>query len=397
MLSKFIELSEKAIEFVNVDYVRPCISILNQKDRFIGIKGSRGVGKTTLLLQFAKLNLKSSNRLYLSLDNPFFTNNNLLEFVDEFVKNGGEHLLLDEVHHYNDWSLTLKNIYDNYKSLKLIYTTSSLLHLAKGRTDLSRRTVIYTLHGLSLREYINLTEKTNFNVYSINEIFDNHVEISKKIISKIKPIQKYNEYIKLGYYPFFLENEQTYSLKLSEIINQVIESDLPVVAKINYSSVNKIKQLLQLISESVPFKPNLEKISGQIEISKNTLKDYLYYLHEAMLIFMLKSGKKLNSNLSKPDKIYMNHPNLMYCLANENTNKGNIRESFFINQVQFLHKINSSEIGDFLVDNKYIFEVGGKNKTYKQIADIQNSYISADDIEIGYKNTIPLWLFGFLY
>ncbi len=397
MLNKFIELSERAIEFTDVDFVRSQISYLQQPERLIGIKGSRGVGKTTLLLQFAKLHLKNNRKIYISLDNPYFTKNNLLEFVDEFVKNGGEYLLLDEVHHYSDWSLALKNIYDNYKNLKVVYTGSSLLHLSKGRADLSRRTMLYTLHGLSLREYINLVEKRNFQTLSFDEILTNHLELSKTVISSVKPIQLYNEYVQTGYYPFFLENKQTYLFKLVETVNQIIETDLPFVTKISYANINKLKQLLQIISESVPFKPNLEKISSQIEISKNTLKDYLYYLEEAMLIAMLKSDRKVNSNLAKPEKVYLNHPNLMFCLANENSNQGNIRECFFLNQLQSLCTVNYSEVGDFLVNKKFIFEIGGKNKTYKQIANIENSFIVADDIEIGHKNTIPLWLFGFLY
>jgi predicted AAA+ superfamily ATPase len=397
MLNKFVELSERAIEFTDVDFVRSQISYLQQPERLIGIKGSRGVGKTTLLLQFAKLHLSNNRKIYISLDNPYFAKNNLLEFVDEFVKNGGEYLLLDEVHHYTDWSLALKTIYDNYKNLKVIYTGSSLLHLTKGRADLSRRTMLYTMHGLSLREYINLVEKKNFQPVSLNDILTNHLELSKSIISEVKPIQHYNEYIQTGYYPFFLENKQTYLFKLVETVNQIIETDLPYVTKISYANINKLKQLLQIISESVPFKPNLEKISSQIEISKNTLKDYLYYLEEAMLIAMLKSDRKVNSNLAKPEKVYLNHPNLMFCLANENSNQGNIRECFFLNQLQSLCTINYSEVGDFLVNKKFIFEIGGKNKTYKQIANIENSFIAADDIEFGHKNTIPLWLFGFLY
>lgn len=397
MLNKLSEFSERTIELANTDFVRPQISFMLQQERLIGIKGSRGAGKTTLLLQFAKTQLEQKNKLYISLDNPYFAKKNLPELVDEFVKNGGEYLLLDEVHHYPDWSMTLKAIYDNYKSLKVIYTGSSLLHLAKGRADLSRRTVLYNLPGLSLREYINLTVKTNFKAFKLDEILKNHSAISKTIISKVKPIKKYNEYIQTGYYPFFIENRQNYLFKLLETINQIMEADLPFIAKINYANINKLKQLLQIISESVPFKPNLEKISSQIEISKNTLKDYLFYLQEAMLILMLKSGKKANTNLSKPEKIYLYHPNIMFSLANENSNPGNIRECFFLNQLQTMHKVNYTAVGDFLVNNKYIFEIGGKGKTYKQIANIENSFIAADDIEIGYKNTIPLWLFGFLY
>ncbi|OQA00380.1 MAG: hypothetical protein BWY70_00722 [Bacteroidetes bacterium ADurb.Bin408] len=397
MLNKLFEISEKAIEESGTDFIRPQIAYLQQNERLIGIKGSKGVGKTTLLLQYAKIHLKKNKKLYLSLDNPFFAGHNLLDYVDDYVKNGGDYLLLDEVHHYPDWSLSLKMIYDTFKNLKVIYTGSSLLHLTKGRADLSRRGMIYTLQGLSLREFINLTEKTDFAVLSLDDILKNHSTLSKAVISKVKPILKYNEYIQWGYYPFFLENKENYLFKLMETINQILEAELPLVAKINYANVNKLKQLLQLISESVPFKPNLEKISGQTSISKNTLKDYLFYLQEAMLILMLRSYKKTQSTLAKPEKIYMHNPNIMFGLAHENSNVGNLRECFFLNQLYLHNKVNYSESGDFLVNGKYTFEIGGKNKTYKQIAGIKNSYIAADDIEIGLNNTIPLWLFGFLY
>jgi len=397
MLDRFIEISERRIESVDKHNIRDQIALLRQPERLIGLKGSRGAGKTTLLLLHARLDLETGTRLYVSLDNPWFANNNLVEFVDEFVKNGGEHLLLDEVHHYNNWSLSLKHIYDTYSSLKVIYTGSSLLHLTKGRADLSRRSLMYTLYGLSLREYINLTRGMQLPVCSLQEILSGHMTLAAKIAEKIKPVKEYNDYNQSGYYPFFMENRNTYHFKLMEIINQVIETDLPMVTNINYSNINKVKQLVQIISESVPYKPNLEKLSSQIGISINTLKDYLYYLNEAMLVSLLRSGKKGLSDLSKPDKIYLHHPNLMHSLATINPNEGNIRESFFFNQVKALHKVTATIHGDFLVDNRYIFEIGGRNKKYSQIANIANSFVAADDLEIGYKNTIPLWLFGFLY
>jgi hypothetical protein len=231
----------------------------------------------------------------------------------------------------------------------------------------------------------------------LSEILENHIDLTKKIITKIKPIQKYREYLRIGFYPFFIENDKNYLLKLTEIINQILETDLPFMANISYANVNKIKHFLQLVAESTPFKPNLEKISGQIGISKNTLKDYMYYLSEALLIYLLKSDKKGDSVLAKPEKIYIFHPNLMFALANENSNEGNLRECFFINQLSVKHKVNYSEKGDVLIDKKYTFEIGGKNKSFNQIANLEHSFIAADGIEIGYKNTIPLWLFGFLY
>lgn len=390
-------MSKQLVELTELEYIRPQISFFEQNERLIGIKGSRGVGKTTLLLQFAKTRLKNRNYVYLSLDNTYFTENKLVDFVDDFVKNGGEYLLLDEVHHYTNWSIELKNIYDNYKGLTVLYTGSSLLHLTKGRADLSRRTVMDTLLGFSFREYVNITEGFDFEALSLVDIVGNHVEIATKLFARIKPIVKYKEYLKYGYYPFFLHNKESYPFKLAEITNQILEADLPQFAKINYSNVKKLKQVLYAISESVPFKPNITKLSAQIAISKNTLMDYMHYLKEALLIDFLYSEKSGFSKISKPEKIYLYHPNLMFSITNNNTNIGNMRESFFLNQVSANNVVNYTKKGDFIVNNKYIFEVGGKNKKYNQIANIENSYLVLDDIEIGFRNQIPLWLMGFLY
>ena len=396
-MQKLYEMSKQLVELTELEYIRPQISFFEQNERLIGIKGSRGVGKTTLLLQFAKTRLKNRNYVYLSLDNTYFTENKLVDFVDDFVKNGGEYLLLDEVHHYTNWSIELKNIYDNYKGLTVLYTGSSLLHLTKGRADLSRRTVMDTLLGFSFREYVNITEGFDFEALSLVDIVGNHVEIATKLFARIKPIVKYKEYLKYGYYPFFLHNKESYPFKLAEITNQILEADLPQFAKINYSNVKKLKQVLYAISESVPFKPNITKLSAQIAISKNTLMDYMHYLKEALLIDFLYSEKSGFSKISKPEKIYLYHPNLMFSITNNNTNIGNMRESFFLNQVSANNVVNYTKKGDFIVNNKYIFEVGGKNKKYNQIANIENSYLVLDDIEIGFRNQIPLWLMGFLY
>jgi predicted AAA+ superfamily ATPase len=397
MINKLFELSERAISLADTHFIRPYISALLSDDRLIGIKGSRGVGKTTLLLQYAKLYLNDHKRLYISLDNPYLAGLKLHDLADDFVKNGGEVLLLDEVHHYPNWSLVLKFIYDNYKDLKVIYTGSSLLHLSKGQSDLSRRTNLHLLPGLSLREFINLTEAKDFKVLSLEQIISDHASIASAMLSSIKPIQKYNEYLQIGFYPFFIENREAYPLKLLEIINQILEIDLPLMVQINYSNVRKIKLLLSIIAQSVPFKPNFEKLSAQIGVSKNTLKAYIQYLDDALLINTLISERKTDSVLSKPDKIYLGNTNFMYGLVGSNMNSGTLRETFFMNQVQVKYRLHYPEVGDFMVDRKFLFEIGGKGKTFKQIAGIENSFIAADDIEIGYKNTIPLWLFGFLY
>lgn len=396
-MNSMYDFSARAVEMVKVTNIRPQIEWLKQNEKLIGIKGSRGVGKTTLLLQYAKTVLKNDSFVYISLDNLYFTENSLLNFADEFYKNGGKVLLVDEVHHYPNWSLELKNIYDLFPDLKVVYTGSSLLHLAKGRSDLSRRSVVYNLPGLSLREFINFSTKLNLAPISLDEILANHESVAKQIWKETKPIKWFNQYINHGYYPFFLEGIENYHHKLNGVILQVLESDLPYISGVSYSNINKLKQLLYVISESVPFKPNIEKLSERIGISKNTLKDYLHYLNDALLINMLYSDSKGISRLTKPDKIYLHNTNLMFALANTSSNTGNERETFFYNALSPKHTVRYTPKGDFLIDGRYTFEVGGKNKSQKQIQGVKNAYLAIDGIETGYGKQIPLWLFGFLY
>jgi predicted AAA+ superfamily ATPase len=391
------EISAKAIELISVQFIRSQIEWLEQPERMLSIQGSRGVGKTTLLLQFAKTRLQAKPHVYISLDNLFFTGNKLFDFADDFSKNGGKYLLIDEIHHYPNWSVELKNIYDSLPDLKIIYTGSSLLKLTGGKADLSRRSVTLTLPGLSLREYIEFSEKYEFPILKLEDILTNHTEISKTILQKIKPIKKYSEYIETGYFPFFLEGKENYKTKLREVINQVLETDLPFAAKISYSNINKLKQLLYVISESVPFKPNIEKLSERIGISKNTLKDYLHYMNDALLINLLHKESKGISKLTKPEKIFLHHPNLMIAITEDSTNTGNLRETFFYNQVSRIHEVNYADKGDFLVDGRYSFEIGGKNKPGRQLTGVSDAFLALDNIEIGNRNEIPLWLFGFLY
>lgn len=390
-------LSEKFKEEVPVDFIRDQIRLIDTPDRLIGIKGCRGVGKTTLLLQYLKTCLKNKKAIYISLDDIFFTEIRLIDFIDDFVKNGGTDILVDEVHKYPNWSLEIKNAYDRYKDLKIVFTGSSILKIRQANADLSRRAVVHSLQGLSLREYINLTEKKSYPVLTFEQILSDHRELTRMIWKELKPLKKFNEYLTSGYYPFFLENPDTYQQKLRETIMLTLETDLPSVAEISYSKINKIKQLLYIISTSVPFKPNIQKLSERTGISRNTLKNYLHLLNEAKVIGMLFSAKKGISVLTKPEKIYFNHPNQMVSFSGKETDTGTLRETFFYNQVSQVYPLNYTEKGDFLVDRKYTFEVGGKNKTKKQIAGLKNAFLALDGIESGYKNEIPLWLFGFLY
>ena len=397
MESLFEKYYRKA-DNVPLTFHRALLDEIDWSNRLIGIKGARGTGKTTLLFQYIRLyNLPDDNRtLYISLDDLYFTKNNLVALTDKFVKEGGKYLLLDEVHRYANWSQELKNIYDDHAGLHIIFTGSSLIHLEKAKADLSRRAVMYELFGLSFREYLNFTQKTTFDKISLEDILSDHVGIARKIIKQIKPLAYFKRYLQTGYYPYFIENEQSYFQKLNETISLALTVDLPSAYDVNYGSVEKVRLLLYILAESVPFKPNISKLSERVGISRNSLLEFLKYLGEMRISRSLYASTKGIGLLQKPEKIYLYHPNLHYALSPQNSNIGTIRESFFLSQVSPLHTIVYTPTGDFK-SGQYTFEIGGKAKKSEQIKMIKNAFIVADDIEIGHNNKIPLWLFGFLY
>ena len=388
----------RKIQETSLAFVRGEMDTIVWDARLIGLKGARGVGKTTLILQYIKKNLPlNEETLYVSLDNIWFAENKLIDLTDSFVKQGGKFLFLDEVHKYTNWAQELKNIYDDYPKLKIVFTGSSLLEILNARADLSRRAVVYTMQGLSYREYLNLILKVDLPIFSLEDIVINHVSIAQKLNFEMKPLQHFDSYLKSGYYPFFQEEPSLYYQRLEEVINLILEIELPLLRKVDIAYVIKLKQLLQIISQSVPFMPNISKLSERIGINRNTLISYLFYLQEAHITKNLYKDAKGITQLQKPDKIFLENTNLQYAFSQNNTNSGNIRETFFVNQVSFKHLTEYTDDGDFSVERTYTFEIGGGNKTGKQIKHIKNSYVVADTIEYGSGNKIPLWLFGFLY
>lgn len=384
--------------YVQTNIVRDFINKIDWTNRLIGIKGSRGVGKTTLILQYIKQNFEPTNTvLYVSLDDLYFTENKLYDLTYLFHKKGGKLLAIDEVHRYENWAVELKNIYDDMPDLKIIFTGSSLLHLQQAKADLSRRAVVYEMPGLSFREYLLFETNLHFPVLSFEEIIKNHVQLAIQLTQQIKPLAHFGNYLNYGYYPFYKENIHSFHQKLSEIILTVLEVDIPQFASIQTSNIIYLKKLLKIISASVPFKPNMNALSVRTGISLNTLKNYIQLLYDAQLLNLLYVADKGINSLNKPEKIYLNNANLMYNQAYESANIGNIRETFLYNQLSVTNKINASKESDFLVSDKYTLEVGGKNKQKKQIESINNAFIVKDDIEIGSDSTIPIWLFGFLY
>ncbi len=381
----------------SLDIQRYLVHQIDLNNQLIAIKGARGAGKTTLLLQLAKLYLPIKSTLYVSLDHIYFFDNKLYDLAKRFSQFGGTHLLLDEVHKYPNWSREIKLIYDNFPELKIIFTSSSMLEIYKSESDLSRRAVTYYLKELSFREFIIFETKKTFQAYSFAEILENHNTIAAQLLGEIKPLPLFEKYLKIGVYPYYKENENLYTQKLQNTINLIIEIDINAVEDLQYDTLIKLKKLLITVASSAPFTPNITKLSEKVGVSRNMLVQCIKILERAGLLNELYKDSSGIGVLTKPEKLYLNNSNLMFALAKENTNIGNIRETFFLNQFKGLHEINLSEVADFVIDKTYMFEIGGKNKQKKQVANLENAYVAKDGIEIGFGTFIPVWLFGFMY
>ena len=381
-------------------------SRIDWSERCIGILGARGTGKTTLMFQYIKEHYGTSDKaLYISVDSPFFQAHGLFDFARNFHQLGGEVLMVDEIHKYPDWSVHIKAIYDSFPDMHVVFSGSSLLQITKQKADLSRRAIIFNLHGLSLREYINITEHKTYRPYSLEEILADHQTISASICTEIKPLRHFHKYLRDGYYPFFMEGESFYTFKVREVINHILEVDLPCVNGIEPRQISKIKKLLYLLATSVPFVPNIAKLAEATGISRPSLYEYLEKLQEARLLNLVRSQGRGYEVLTRPEKILLENSNLMYAIS-ENANIGTLRELFFVNQMRNVSTVHPgllessvelSSRGDFVVKGSYTFEIGGKGKSFRQISGLENAFVVADDIEIGFKNKLPLWLFGFMY
>ena len=398
-MEKLIENYRKKIEFTNTGFIRSLEKDINWDARLVGIRGPRGAGKTTMLLQHIKEAFKAdySKALYVSLDNLYFADNSLVDLAEQFIKRGGTHLFLDEVHKYPQWSQTIKNLYDDYPELSIVFTGSSLLKILDARADLSRRALVYEMQGLSFREYLAVQTKVEYPIYSLEDIVNRNEELSAELATKIKPFKYFEDYLKTGYYPFFLEGEKDYYSRLNETINMILEIELPLLRNIEVAYVPKIKKLLAVIGKSAPFIPNVAELASHIGVARQTLLSYFLYLEESMLIAQLFKEARGRATLVKPDKLYLENTNLMFDLSGHEVDMGNARETFVLNQLKKDHEVLFASSGDFYIDGKYTFEVGGKNKKRKQIKDVENSYIIADNIEFGTDRRIPIWLLGFLY
>lgn len=401
------ELSNNRIKQAPEAFTRSLFDTINWNCRLIEIRGSRGTGKTTLMLQKAK----SVNRdhpekvLYASLDDPYFYSHSIIETAEEFVKYGGKYLFLDEVHRYppkhkdSDWSAEVKVIYDRYPDLSIIYSGSSILALHKDLGDLSRRKCSYILSGLSFREYLNWNHSLNIPAYELNDILKDHIKISTSVTDKIKVLPAFTEYLKNGYFPFYMEAPEEYCHRLKDIINVIIEQDINILSTYNAGISVKLKKLLAVLSDSSPFTPNFSHLRSDLYISDHrTLLNYFSLLEKAELLNLLQRKAKGIKKLHKPGKVYLNNTNLAYCLHDDKPDKGMLRECFFMNQLRVKHEVFLPSSGDFFILPDLCFEVGGKNKTAKQLSNSTGQlFLAIDNIETGFGNRIPLWMFGLLY
>jgi predicted AAA+ superfamily ATPase len=389
-MESLFEYSNRLINESKMGFFRYMYHQINWQNKLVGLTGPRGVGKTTMILQHIKANLPVNQTLYVTAEDFYFAKNRLVDLADSFVKSGGKHLFIDEIHKYPNWSKELKLMFDYHRELNVVFTGSSVLDIKKGSSDLSRRAVVYTMQGLSFREYLELFHKIEIPIVTLEEILDHQVILPQLA----HPLPLFEHYLKSGYYPFAIEDD--FDLRLQQIINQTLETDIPVYAGMNVATGRKLKQLLAIVAESVPFKPNMSKIAEMLNVSRNNVADYLHYIEEAGMIAQLRNQTKGIRGLGKVDKVYLDNSNLIYNLTKENQNTGNVRETFFLNQLRVNHELSSSSSTDFKID-EWDFEIGGKNKSSKQIRHSEKGFIVKDQIETGFLNTIPLWHFGLMY
>lgn len=388
------------MQTVNLDFVREMMNMINWKDRLILIKGQRGVGKTTLMLQRIMKEFgatDTSTVLYVSLDNIYFASHGLLDFIEQFHKMGGKYLFIDEVHKYKNWSSEIKNAYDEFTDLNMVLSGSSLMNLMEGEADLSRRCIPYEMQGLSYREYIEMFHHLHFDVVSLDDILKCGNDICSEINAKMRPIALFNQYLRQGYYPFLIEGKESYYIRIENVVNMTIETELPQMRRLDVDNIRKIQALLVALSSGLPYILDTTKLSSVSGIARTTLLQYLLHLHEARLINLLYSDILTVKRMQKPDKIYIENTNLLHTLS-DNVNPGTEREVFFVNQLSLSHQVEYSKTAaDFTIDQTYTIEVGGRSKGKKQLEGVDNGYIAAADEEYVISNKIPLWLFGFLY
>ena len=382
---------------VDMTFVRYLYDQINWEVRMIGIKGARGVGKTTLLLQRIKQAFADPNEaFYVSLDDFWFQSHTLDELAQWLNSRGVTHLFLDEVHKYPNWSRALKNLYDDYPDMRVVYTGSSMLEIDHSKADLSRRQTLYTLNAMSFREYLEFEGVMRLPAMTLEEVLKSHVVKAMEVSKEIKVLRYFEDYLRRGCYPFYKDSGDDFLLRLDETAKVVMEMDLPAVEDVTYQTIQKAKALLMIIARNVPLEPNIQTLVNELETTRDLCLKLLYALDRAGLLLLLTNEPKSYKHLVKPKKIYLGNTNLMHAFS-PSAEVGTRRETFFLNQVGAVAEVVMPQKGDFKVNGNRLFEVGGESKTFDQIANIPESYLAIDDIETGYGNRIPLWMFGMLY
>ena len=384
------EYFKRKLKETPTDLVRYKYNEIEWRGHALGLVGPRGVGKSTMLLQYIKMQLEEKDTLYVSADHLYFASHTLVDLADRFYKMGGKHLFIDEIHRYEGWSVEVKQIFDSYSDLQLVISGSSILEITKGMADLSRRVPIYEMQGLSFREYLHLFHGIRTDALPMGRLLRHDYGIP----GVEHPLPLFHDYLRRGYYPFGMD--AAYDIELMQVVAQTMESDIPLYLNTNVSIGRKLKQLLMVVAESVPFKPVMQKLADVTGISRNYIQDYLMYMERAGMIAQLRDAVGGIRGLGKTEKIYLDNTNLIYVLAPKRADIGNVRETFFMNQLRIVGDVMCSPVSDFLVDGM-TFEIGGRKKGQKQISEIDNAYVVKDDIEIGFANVIPLWAFGLLY
>ena len=384
---------------IDLRYQRSLLTAIDWQSKLIGIRGARGVGKTTMLLQHIKqvYGSEPTQALYASMDHIYFAKHSLWELAEQFYQRGGKCLCLDEVHKYAGWSCEIKNIYDGFPDLQVIFTGSSLLNILNAEADLSRRCVSYDMQGLSLREYLQFKHGISLPRVQLDDILTQPLAICEQVLAVCHPLQYFHQYLQEGYYPFFMQPHIDYLTQLQKVVNMILEIELPQLQKVDIANVRKLQSLLAIVSSGVPFVVDISKMAQASALNRNTIIAYLAHLEKAKLLHILYSDRHSLKRMQKPDKIYMENSNLLYALSLDDVSLGTARETFFCNQLAYQHEVEYAQKGDFVVDNKYTFEVGGKSKDGSQIAGMENAFIAADDVEYAFGNKLPLWLFGLLY
>lgn len=396
-MERIYEISQRLIDDLDAPLKRYLYEETAWSDRLIMIRGARGVGKTTMLKQQCKA--QGDKGVYASLDHLFFNDHTIMELADYHYKHGGTHLYLDEVHLYPNsyWERELKNIYDSYPGFHIVFTGSSLIHLNSKIADLSRRVAVYDLRGLSFREYLNFKGMEYPHAYSLSDILHNHRSLASQISTGLRVIGEFEKYLKMGYYPFFMDSSEiTYAQRVERLVRAVIDIDIPAVTPIEYETQLKLKKLLVVLAEQVPFVPNITKLTRDVEVTRNQLMKFFTLLNEGAVLRTLMDATTQPKRAAKPEKILFDNPSVMQALGIMHK-VGTVRESFVGSMLSMAGELHAPEAGDFLLDRKILFEVGGRNKGFSQIADKPDSYVVADDIETGFGNKIPMWLLGFLY